>query len=226
MKKVLAICLTVIMIVSMSVTAFAEPGKFLKSPSLNPIPEILEFLAKDDSCTAKLFITPYIDRDTLPDALRTLLEKAYADIVNSSDLTELNAAFAALAAENEIDGTKLAVSDLFDLHLTGCDYHEGHKDFDVVLKAETLKNFVALLHMNQNGEWELVTDAKVTNNGEHLEFSVESFSPFAIVVDTTNDNAGTSDNTMTYVYATLMAVSAAGLVVVLLLGRKKQKSSN
>ena len=80
--------------------------------------------------------------------------------------------------------------------------------------------------MNHNGEWELVSGAKVINNGEALEFSVDSFSPFAIVVDTTNENAGTSDNTMTYVYVTLMAASAAGLIIVLLLGRKKQKSSN
>lgn len=227
MKKVLAICLTVIMIVSMSVVAFAGPGKFVISPSLNPIPEILDFLAKDEGCTAKIVITPYIDRDTLPAELLALIEKAYAEIAGSTDLTLLNADLAALAAEKEIDGTKLAVSDLFDIYLTDCDNnHELHKGFVVKLSADTLENFVALLHMNHNGEWELVSGAKVINNGEALEFSVDSFSPFAIVVDTTNENAGTSDNTMTYVYVTLMAASAAGLIIVLLLGRKKQKSSN
>lgn len=226
MKKVLAICLTVIMIVSMSVVAFASLGGFVISPSLNPAPIVIDFLAKDEDCTADIVITPYIDINLLPETLREMMKKAYADISGSIDLTALNAELKAFAAEKGIDGTKLAVSDLFDLHLTGCDYHEGHTDFDVILKAETLENFVALLHMNHNGEWELVPDAKVTNNDEHLEFSVESFSPFAIVVDTTNENAGTSDNTMTYVYVTLMAVSAAGLIIVLLLGRRKQSSSN
>ena len=226
MKKVLAICLMVILVISMGVTAFAEPGSFLNSPSLNPSPIIIEFLANSDECTATLIITPYSDRHLLSDALRDLIEKAYADIAGSIDLTTLNAELKALAAEKEIDGTKLAVSDLFDLHVTGCDYHEGHTDFDVILKADTLKNFVGLLHMNKNGEWELVADAKVTNNGEHLEFSVEAFSPFAIVVDTSNEAPPTSDNTMTYIYVAMMVVSAAAIVVLFLIQRRKQKSSN
>lgn len=221
MKKVLVICLTMIMVASMSVAVFAAPSGFVSSPSGNPAPRMVSFDPSDEDCTATLVITPYGDRHTLPDALRTLIEKAYNDILNIGDLTKLNAELAKLAADKKIDGKNLAVSDLFDLHVTGCDSHEEHTEFDVVLDADSLKNFVGLLHMNKDSKWELVDNAKVTNNGEHLEFSVDSFSPFAIVVDTTDDPQ-TGDNTMIYVSLIVMIVSAAALVFVLVKSKKQK----
>lgn len=225
MKKVLAICLTMVMVVGMSVTVFAAPNGFVSSVSGNTAPSIVTFEPSDDDCTANLVITPYGDRSDLPDALRTIFEKAYNEIVNSNNLTELNAELAKIAANKKIDGKKLAVSDLFDIHVTGCDFHDGHVDFDVILDADTLSHFVALLHMNKNGEWELVADAEVVNNGEHLKFSVDSFSPFAVVVDTTDGNGDvpqTGDNGMVYIYAILMAVSAVALIVVLVKSKKRK----
>lgn len=115
---------------------------------------------------------------------------------------------------------------MFDIHVTGCDNHDEHVDFDITLDADTLSQFVGLLHMNKDGVWELVTDAEVVNNGEHLKFSVDSFSPFAIVVDTTvegGDAPQTGDNSMIHIYVILMAVSALALVVILI-KNKKQKS--
>lgn len=224
MKKVLAICLMMVMVVSMSATAFAAPNGFVSSPSGNAAPTVVGFDPSDDDCTANLVITPYGDKHELPDALRTLFEKAYNDIVNTKNLTTLNEALAKLAASKNIDGTKLAVSDLFDIHVTGCAYHEGHADFDVTLDADTLSHFVALLHMNQKGEWELVTDAEVVNNGEHLKFSVDAFSPFAVVVDTTTgsgDAPQTGDNSMIHIYAIVMAVSALAFVFVLVKSKKQ-----
>lgn len=226
MKKVLAICLMMVMVVSMSVSVFAAPGGFVSSPSGNPAPRIISFDPENDQCTAELVITPYGDRHDLSDTLRTMLEKAYNEIVDSDDLTKLNAELANVAAEKNIEGKNLAVSDLFDIHVTGCDYHDEHVDFDIALAADTLDHFVGLLHMNKNGEWELVADARVTNNSEHLEFSVDSFSPFAIVVDTTVDGGDapqTGDNSMIHIYVILMAVSALALVVILI-KNKKQRS--
>ena len=226
MKKVLAICLMMVMVASMSVTAFAAPGGFISSPSGNPAPKVVEFKPENDQCTGTLVVTPYGERSDLSEALRAMLEKAYNEIANSKNLAELNDDLAAIAASKNIDGTKLAVSDLFDIHVAGCDYHDEHVDFDVTLDAETLSHFVGLLHMNKNGEWELVNDAEVVNNGEHLKFSVDSFSPFAIVVDTTvegGDAPQTGDNSMIHIYVILMAVSALALVVILI-KNKKQKS--
>ena len=226
MKKLLVVCLVLVMVASMTLVAFAGPGSFVVSPSINPAPEIIGFVPRDSECTAELVITPFGERLELSPVLRGLLEKAYQEISSSDDLTKLNADLAAVAAAMNIDGAMLKVSELFDIHVEGCEYHDGHTDFDITLAADSLKNFVGLLHMNIDGEWELISNAKVTHNSEHLQFSVESFSPFAIVVDTTNgfdieDVPDTGDHSMVSLYATLMVVSAVALLVVLVKGKKK-----
>ena len=228
MKKVLTICLMMVLVMSLTMTAFAAPNGFVSSPSEDAAPKLVSFTPSDDECTARLVITPYGERETLPDALEAMMENARNQIVGSTDLTKLNADLAALAAKLKIKGEDLAVSDLFDIHVTGCNYHDGHTDFDIVLSADMLKHFVGLLHMQKDGSWELVSDAKVTGNGEHLAFSVESFSPFAIVVETSGQGAEipkTGDDNMFYVYAAIMAVSAVALVVIAVVTcKKKQKA--
>ena len=225
MKKVLAICLMMVMVLCMSVNVFAAPSGFVSSPSGNPAPTVVAFEPNNDDCTGRLVVTPYGDRHELSDALRAMFEKAYNDIVNSDDLTKLNADFAKLVADRNLTADKLAVSDLFDIHVSGCDYHDEHVDFDITLDADTLSRFVGLLHMNKDGVWELVTDAEVINNGEHLKFSVDSFSPFAIVVDTSSgspDAPQTGDNSMIHIYAIIMAVSALAIVVITVKSRKQK----
>ncbi len=232
MKKALVICLMLAMVISISLSAFAAPNGFVSSPTSNSAPEIVEFDPEDENCTAILNIVPYADRDQLSDTLLQYFNKAFDEITGTDDLSQLNADLARIADEMNIDGKDLAVSDLFDIHVTGCDFHDGHYDFDIILKADTLQHFVGLLHMNKNGEWELVADARVTNNGEHLEFSVESFSPFAIVVDATAyegsggvDNVpGTGDNSKVYIYVIIMVVSLAALVFVI--AKSKEQKSN
>ncbi len=226
MKKVLAFCMMILMIFSMSISAVAAPGGFMSSPSGKPAPGIESFDPENEDCTGQLVITPYSGRGELSEFLQGLLEKAYTMIANSTDLTKLNADFAKLVARLNLNNSQLAVSDLFDIHVEGCDVHEGHLNFDVVLSADTLNKFVALLHMNHNGEWELVSDAKVTNNGTHLEFSTEELSPFAIVVRTdagTPDTPQTGDNSLIHLYAVIMVISAI-LTAVIAVKLKKQKS--
>ena len=221
MKKVLVICLTVVFMMSMTLTAFAATGGFVSSPSGNPAPEKVEFKPADEDCTATLVITPYSEKQELSEAIKTMMETAYTAIKGSTDISTLSADLAKIAKDAKIKGTDLAVSDLFDIHVTGCDYHDGHTDFDIVLSADSLKNFVALLHMNKNGEWEVVEDAKVIKNGEHLAFSVDSFSPFAVVVNTKANPSQTGDNSMIPVYIAVMAVSALAIVAILVKSKKK-----
>ena len=225
MKKVLAICLMMVMVLCMSVNVFAAPSGFVSSPSGNPAPTVVAFEPNNDDCTGRLVVTPYGDRYELSDALRAMFEKAYNDIVNSDDLTKLNAELAKIASDKDINGADLAVRDLFDIHVTGCDYHDEHVGFDITLDADTLDRFEGLLHMNKDGVWELVTDAEVINNGEHLKFSVDSFSPFAIVVDTssgTPDAPQTGDNSMIHIYAIIMAVSALAVIVIAVKSKKQR----
>ncbi|MBE6903041.1 MAG: hypothetical protein E7480_00335 [Ruminococcaceae bacterium] len=224
MKKVLASCLIIVMLVSMCVSVFAAPNGFVSSPSGNDAPIVVEFNPADEDCTARLVITPYADRHELTGALLAMFEKAYNSIVNSEDISLLNNDLLKLITDKKINGKNLAVSDLFDIHVTGCDYHDEHMDFDVILDADTLSHFVALLHMNKNSEWELVKDAKVVNNGEHLQFSVDSFSPFAVVVDTSAGgqvSPPTGSNSNIYICAVVMAVCALALVFVFVINKKK-----
>lgn len=232
MKKLLAICLSMVMVMCVSITAFAAPDGFVNSPSGNNSPEVEEFEPQDEECTAKLVVTPFSDKDSLSPTLKALFDKAYESIVNATDLTTLNAELAKLVEQMNIEAQNLAVSDLFDLHVTDCDFHEGHFTFRIVLKSDTLENFVGLLHMTKDGTWELVPDAKVTNDGTCLEFSVESFSPFAVVVNNTEETGtsssstdpGTGEGIMIYVYIAIAAICTTALVIIfVVLARKKRK---
>lgn len=226
MKKIFAICMIVVMLVAMSVNAFAATNGFVSSPSENPGPKVEDFKPSDEACTATLNITAYGDKHTLPEALCTLLEQAYDSIADSTALTDLNTALADLVSKKGYDSAKLAVADLFDIHPSDCDFHDGHMDFDVTLSADTLSHFVALLHMNKNGEWELVDNAKVTNNGEHLEFSVDSFSPFAIVVNTDEvaPGAGTIIGNGNLVIIIAVVVACAVVAVVFVVQKNKKRA--
>jgi LPXTG-motif cell wall-anchored protein len=79
--------------------------------------------------------------------------------------------------------------------------------------------------MKDNGEIELIKNAKVLNDGEHLQFTAETLSPFAIVVDTgadTPDGPQTGDNNMNHIYLIIMIASALALAVVLVMNKKQR----
>ena len=225
MKKVFAIVLMMTLMLSVNVNVFADPGAFLGSPSGNPAPELVEHEFEADDCTADLVITSYSDRDKLDDSLKNLMEQAYADIAGTNDLTTLNADLAGIAAEKNIKGTDLAVSDLFDISPEGCQIHDDHYSCDIIIDADTLHRFVALIHMNENGEWILVDNATVANNGEYLEFTVDSLTPFAIVVDTSteeSDTPQTGDNSKMHIYVSIMFVSALAIAILTVKDRKQR----
>lgn len=217
MKKLVVLCLTLVMLASLGLNAFAARGSFVSSPSGNPAPLLIDWEVPDADCTATVVITSYADRDTLDDAKREEMENAYDAIANTLDLTELDADLAQLAEEKDIAPSNLAVSDLFDISYVGCEDHRDHDGyFSITFEAETLKNFVGLIYHNGE-EWVLVDDAVV--DGKQLTFTTKEFSPFAIVVDT---NAQTGDNTMIYVWSAIAAASGVLLVVIGLKNKKKK----
>lgn len=223
MKKLFAIIVTVALMLTMSVSVFAAPGQFVQSPSTNSAPTLISVEKDNEDCTADLIITSYSERYLLPAELKALIEKAYDEIVSSKDLSTLHADLAAVAASLNIAGTNLKVSDLFDIRYEGCEDHDETHTFTIVLGADTLHRFVGLMHMNLNGEWELIKNAKVVNNGEALQFSISNLSPFAIVVDTSDaegDSPVTSNITDIAIYGTLMLVSALAVVTLIVKGKK------
>ena len=220
MKRIVAVLVMVAMLFSITSVAFAA-GSFVESPSKKRAPIVIDFKT-GSGCTGRLVITGYADRATLPTPVREALETAYTQIKNSKDVSALCAALAGVASNKNIKTTSLAVSELFDISVEGCTEHENHHNFDITIAPESLVGFVGLMHF-RNGAWELVTDAKVENNGEHLTFSVETLSPFAIVVNTEElVNPNPTGDTLTYVLMAVAVLAAAGLVVVAISSKRKQ----
>ena len=192
-KKILTVIALSLLALSMSLSAFAaDNGSFIQSPSANQAPELVEGGSDDHDCDEPLIITAYADRDQLPEDLRKAIEDVYTRISNTKNLTALCPALKELANKKNIPTANLEVSELFDIR----DVHaDADGTFDIVLKSETLENFVGLLHYTDN-KYELIENAKVTKkDGEyHLTFSTDGLSPFAVVVDTGAELPAPSDN--------------------------------
>ena len=222
MRKIIAVCLMVIMLASLTLSVFSAPGGFIQSPSNNPAPEITEAINESEDCLGQLIITPYLDRDTLPEEDRIIIESIYKQVVENKDLSAIYEELANLAAKLDIDVKDLAVSDLFDIRLINCDIHDYHGHFNIKLKAETLQNFVCLLHY-YNGEYHVVKDARVLEDGEHLVFSEKEFSPFLIVTNTgEEDPDAPQTNDMFPIYVTVAAVSGLMLLGLAVAYRKER----
>lgn len=230
MKKLLAIIMAMVLAFSVSVIAFANGG-FIASPSGNKAPEIVEIVYGEDSCEPKIVVTPYAERHKLDDKRRADIEKAYDEIAANADLTKLCSDLIAIAKAKGSDPLNLGVSDLFDVtaYHTRND-HEYCGTVTLTLSAETLKNFVALIHRDpKTGKWENVDEAVVDATESTLTFQCRDFSPFAIVVD---KKAGTIPPTgesnlqlQIIIPAAIMVVSAISLAGVLIVLKKKKQEA-
>lgn len=223
MKKILAVCLALVMVASAAFLAFAQGG-FVSSPSGNPAPVIIEVVYEEGSCNPRIVVTPYSDRESLDDKREGDINDAYDEIAENEDLTNLCEALEAVAAEKGIPVEDLAISDLFDVTA----YHNGDHEYcgtiKITLSAETIKNFVALLHRNSQDSWEVVPNVIVNTAENTIEFSAVDFSPFAVVVDTSAENLPNTGEAL-YIPAIAMFVSAIALVFVLVnLKKNKQEA--
>lgn len=226
MKKVLAIILALVMVVASGVSVFAA-SNFYKSPTGRPAPELILGENTSDDCFAWLEITGWADRHTIDEETREKFEEAYNQVISATDLTKLCADLGAVADALDIPYDALAVSDLFDITWYGCDDHRTHGGFSIQLKPEVLDNFVALLHYRDNN-WELVSNASVVGDGDVLAFSVDSLSPFAIIVDAGEeiiDPPFAGDNSFIIASIVLMAASGIALVVVGVMIKKSRKDA-
>lgn len=223
MKKIIVLCLAIAIVACMGVTALAATGGFMGSPSLKPAPETVSG-ACQCGCQGTLITTAYGDREQLSEEAREILETA-CDIIRETEvLTSLDEEIAEYAALLGVDASALAVSDLFDLEVIWGEGHEASTHFDIVLEAEMLENFVCLLHYYDDA-WHVVEGAKVTNNGQHLEFDVGGFSPFAIVVATEDEAPVEPDNSAAVIIIiAVLLVVAAGAAVFFVLKYKGGKA--
>lgn len=222
MKKVLVLCLTLVMLFVFSVTALAAPNGFVSSPSGQSAPTLEDYSNSDEDCKGDVSITPYSNRDELNDDEKNTMNSAYDSIVDADDLADLNNELKALAEELGIPTDNLAVSDLFNVSYD-CDSHDGHGQFTITLKPETLQNFVGLMRFDGE-KWVLVKGARVTNNATLLSFSLDEPSPLAIVVNAGAESIGSpqTGDALPWVYVALIAVSVIGLAIVLPKLKKKE----
>ena len=179
MKKILLLVLAVMLGLSLSFTVLADPGAFQNSPSTLQGPELIDANNDHHDCIARLIITSYADRHTLTDEKRVDLENVYQVLSTTDDISTVVPQLEDLAESLNVKTEDLVASELFDISLTECPYHEFHGSFDVLLKADALRNFVCLLHY-YNGEWEIVEDVEVVLD-TYLAFTESDFSPFVIV---------------------------------------------
>lgn len=229
MKKFLAIVMAMVLAFSVNVIAFANGG-FVASPSGNEAPEIVEIVYDDDSCEPEIVITPYSERHKLDDKRRADLEKAYNEIAANADLTKLCAALKTEAQKKGADPKNLGVSDLFDVTAYHTkDDHEYCGFVTLTISAETLKNFVALMHRNpETGKWENVEEAVVDATESTLTFKSRDFSPFAIVVDKSASSIPSTGGEVPMqiiIPAAIVVVSAVALGGVLIVLKKKKQEA-
>lgn len=228
MKK-LSVFLSVVLIAALlGVGAFAAP--FVSSPGAAPGPELVEYESESADCTAELIITPFSHRDELDSDLRSMMMTAYNEIKSAGDITSLNKDLAGVAQRKGILTRNLAVSELFDVHYVHCDIHDAHGNFRIKISSESAEKFVALLHY-YNGTWELIDNARV--EGEYLVFSIKDFSPFAIVVDNSENVAdtGAAETPLTgnmegnIKIAVLATVMCGSLIAGIILWKKSKKQA-
>ena len=211
MKKVLVFCLVMVMMLNLSIIAFAAPSGFVASPGANKAPEIVGSEVVGGGTPSQIKVTSYAERESLSDELKKEIEKAYDDIINAKDISKLNVDLAKVVEDNGIDISDLAISDLFKVEFT--DGNADGKSHIITLSAENLENFVGLMFLNSNGEWEYVKDAKIVNGGKNIQFTANSTSPYVIVVNKgEKESPKTGDNSNMVVYLAVMAVSAAAIV--------------
>ena len=213
MKKIVVALLALVMALVLPMSAFAASGAFLSSPSANADVQLIEY-SFTGNCGGKIVLTPYGDIAELDDAARLAMEEAYKQIAANKDLSKIVDGLKAMADAAGIDVTNLAVSDLFYLGYDGCADHDGHT-YTVKLKPEVLNNFFTVLQF-VDGKWVIIENAKV--EGGYLTLSGDAYGPIAIVVE--KDGTATGD-AFPWIYVVLMAISAAGLVAVSVMYKKR-----
>lgn len=225
MKKVFAICLALVMVLSLSVSVMAATNNFVDSPSNNRAPIIVDCENESEDCVATVVVTPFGDRDTLTEEQRKDFQDAYDQIVNSDNLNDLFSGIDSVITPGTIVDN-LAVSDLFNMHYIDCNTHGEHGKFKIELSTESLKGFVGLVQY-VDGKWQTITDAKV-EDGKYLSFTADELSTFAVVVDkskaeTTSPVTGAP--TASYIlWFSMAAVAFVGIASVVVIKKKYEKA--
>ena len=220
MKKLVSVLIALILALTVSLSVLAAPNGFVESPSNQTGPELI---GGDN-----IVLTPFGDKDKLPDDVRDTLEDSYNSILNADNLGEICEALEELAKQVGVPVENLVVSELFELS-----YESGKEDNDgkyvVTLKDDTFEDFFALMKY-EDGKWVLVDDAK-TSDGNKLTFTAgELPSPFAVVINPNGGSGGddsvvppTGDSNNIFGVAVAGGVALATLTGVYFVFKKREE---
>lgn len=178
-----ALCTVAIAAPYFNTPTTAKAAEFFHSPTGGFAPEIKGFENENEDCTALLKLTPFEKRSYLSEDATETFEDAYDSLASETDVTEICEDLEGLLKELKLDTTQAAVSEIFNLSFDDCDGHDDHDESTVKLEINSVDTFVALLQYVDE-EWVLVENVKVNKNKGTLTFDVTEFTPFAIVVDT------------------------------------------
>lgn len=227
MKKFIVISAAVILTMMLCISSFAAPSGFVESPT-GKSPVLVSYENSDSNCKAYLVVTPYADRNTLSDEKKGEIETAYNNIVDGN--ADYTAALEALSAKLGIPVSRLAVSELFDVSYYEDGGHTEHGTFTITVNAKSLANFAGLLCYN-NGQWTVVDGSFA--NGNDLTFSSTELGQFAIVLDTgdvaaettqpgnsTNTPATGDSNTALWIWGSVAVVALVAIVIICVKSKK------
>ncbi|MDO4501438.1 MAG: hypothetical protein Q4B60_09255 [Erysipelotrichaceae bacterium] len=206
MKKLLILLLTCILLITNGLSVMAVNVPSVQKPAdiinpdgdLNSNGQTVDY-AKDNAgnqlssggLNIIIVLTPYQSRDSIAvSEVKDKLVEARDDIVKGTDYLDV---LEEVSTIKHIPKEELAASNVFDitLYIEGTTTIVHNVDYAMKLQAETLKNFVALIHYKDDGSWEIVDNAHIV--GEYLHFSFNSASPFAIVTKIVGEGNTSSD---------------------------------
>lgn len=225
MKKIVLFLMVLALMMSLSLTVSAN---FVPSITAKPAPEVSG--ATDESGKEiQMIVVSYADVESLPEEAKQAMKEAYQQIIDAENIAELSKEIKkeieAAAKEADVSENALIASDFFDL--SPADLGAANEDglYNVSLAVPSLKNFVCLLHF-VDGEWEVVSNAKVSADGKNLEFSVDGFSPFVVITASPDAVTTPARTPVPVIVWVLIGVLVGALVdaVIIFVMEKKEKT--
>ena len=232
MKKIWTLLTALVLVAAMGSVAFAAPNNFAKSPEAQDNLKVYDYESLDD-CEGEIILTPYRNRETLDERNREQLEEARREAEEASSVAELAPEVKEIAKELGLSTERLAVADLFDLHVNDCIEHlstvtgveADHGRFIIRLNNGLASRYVCLLSYAE-GEWMVVDNAHIEKNNL-LKFQTDRFGAFAMIVKTDEgrDTPPTgSDWTDHWAVWASASVLFAGMAAVALIYKRKENA--
>ena len=99
MKRVLTICLILVMLMTLCVGITAATGGFVVSPSGNAAPDLVEATNESEDCESIVYIVSYAERNLLSDEDRQKLEEELREM-RETEMWQAGAVVRKLRPEN------------------------------------------------------------------------------------------------------------------------------